>query len=113
MVSAGLLNQRIEVLKPLNVRRSPTGGQIVDFVTMRHQWASVRYLRGTSALQVGEMWLPSSISVLMRYTGEITERCRLKWEGKTYKITSLNGSRIDGTLTIVADLVDEGQQGVE
>jgi SPP1 family predicted phage head-tail adaptor len=113
MISAGILNQRVEVLEALNIRRSPTGGQIVDWGTLRHQWACVRYLRGTSALQQGEMWLPSSISVLMRYTAEITERNRLKWQSKTYKIVSLNGSKIDGTLTIVADLVDEGQQGVE
>ena len=39
----------------------------------------------------------------------IHDRCRLRWDDKTYAIDSLNRSRRDGSITIVASVLDENE----
>lgn len=71
-------------------------------------WARVTYARGARALNYGESWMGNQISVLIRYTERINERSRIRWNGKLYQIDSFNGSRGEGTITITASKIDEG-----
>ena len=61
----------------------------------------------------GESWLTGSVAVTMRDNKTIHDRCRLKWDGKTYLIESFNRSGRDGSIAIVATKVDEGNQPPE
>jgi hypothetical protein len=52
-----------------------------------------------------------SIVVTIRNNSLITDRCRIQWDGKIYAIESLNRSVHDGSITITATVVDEGNLG--
>lgn len=107
MISAGKLNDRVTILVP-KTEQGKFGEQVTEWTTGRTVWANVVYQRGVHALNAGESWLTGSISVTMRDNKAITDRCRLLWDGKTYMIESFNRSGRDGSITIVATKVDEG-----
>jgi hypothetical protein len=39
----------------------------------------------------------------------LVDDCRLVWNDKTYRITSLNKSRSEGTVSILAEVIDINQ----
>ena len=109
MLSAGKLNDRVSILVP-NTKQGQFGEQVTTWDNVRTVWANVVFQRGVHALTAGEGWLTGSVTVTMRDNKTINERCRLKWDGKTYMIESYNRSSRDGSITIVASKVDEGNQ---
>lgn len=110
MISAGKLSERVAILTP-NVSRTETGEQITEYREVRTVWANVVFQRGAQALAAGEVYLNRSIVITMRNNHVITERCRLRWDGKVYVIESLNRSGHDGSITISATVMDEGNFG--
>jgi len=114
MVSAGYLDQRVEVLTPEYTGRSIGGQQVVTWKSEGTRAAAVKYLKGSRLLEMGDVWLPSTVVITMRYTDKVTERSMLIWNKKRYRIVAPpNGTLREGTLTITADLVNDGQQGIE
>ena len=107
MVSAGILTEKIYPLN-VTVTRGPIGEQLETWTTGAFLWARVTYARGARALNYGEAWMSNQISVLIRYTERINDRSRLRWNGRLYQIDSFNGSRGEGTITITASRIDEG-----
>ena len=112
MLSAGKLNDRVTILEP-TTEQGKFGEQVTTWSEARTVWANVVFQRGVHALTAGESWLTGSISVTMRDNKTIHDRCRLKWDGKTYLIESFNRSGRDGSIAIVATKVDEGNQPAE
>ena len=113
MISSGVMDQQVVPLYPTYSGRSAMGAQEVTWKELSMRWAKVHYAKGTKVLDTGETFLDQEIVVTMRYTAIVTERCRLKWQGRLYEILSLNGTRRDGTLTIRARRVDEGNPDAE
>lgn len=111
MITAGKLSERVGILVP-SVSRSPMGEQLTEYKEVRTVWANVVFQRGAQALAMGEVYLNRSIVITMRNNDVVTERCRLRWDGKIYVIESLNRSGHDGSVTIAATVVDEGNFGV-
>ncbi|MCS2294601.1 head-tail adaptor protein [Bacteroides thetaiotaomicron] len=107
MLRSGSLSERIGILVPV-VERGDFGEQQVAFEKKKMVWASVTYQKGAQALTSGEVWMTRSISVTMRNNSLINDRCRLEWDGKTYAIESFNRSRLDGSISIVCNVIDEG-----
>ena len=107
MISAGKLNNRVMILEPLTTQ-GKFGEQVTIWQDGKTVWANVVFQRGVHALNAGEGWLTGSITVTMRDNKFIHERCRIVWDGKTYMIESFNRSVQDGSITIVASRVDEG-----
>ena len=107
MITAGKLSERVVILMP-EVTRGESGEQVTDFKEVKTVWANVLFQRGAQALVAGDVYLNRSIVVTMRNNKLITERCRLKWDGKTYFIESLNRSGHDGSITISASVLEEG-----
>ena len=107
MLSAGKLTDRVTILVPSTLQGS-FGEQVTTWNEARTVWANVVFQRGVHALTAGEGWLTGSISVTMRDNNVIHDRCRLKWDGKVYMIESFNRSGRDGSITIVASKIDEG-----
>ena len=107
MLSAGKLSDRVTILEP-TTEKGKFGEQVTTWRTGKTVWANVVFQRGVHALNAGEGWLTGSITVTMRDNKIIHDRCRIKWDGKTYLIESFNRSGRDGSITIVASKVDEG-----
>lgn len=109
MLSAGKLSERVIILEPVTVQ-GQFGEQVTTWKPVKPVWANVIFQRGVHALTAGESWLTGSISVTMRDNKLITDRCRLKWDGKLYMIESFNRSGHDGSIAIVATRIDEGNE---
>lgn len=109
MISAGKLSERVGILAP-EVTRNEFGEQVTTYKNIKTIWANVIFQRGTQALVMGEVYLNRSITVTMRNNSLVHDRCRLQWDGKTYGIDSFNRSAHDGSITIVATLIDEGNE---
>lgn len=112
MLSAGKLNDRVTILEP-TTEQGKFGEQVTTWKARKTVWANVVFQRGVYALNAGEGWLTGSITVTMRDNKIIHDRCRIKWDGKTYLIESFNRSGRDGSITIVASKVDEGNNPAE
>lgn len=107
MLSSGKLNERVTIIAPFT-KQGQFGEQVTTWDPVKTVWANVVFQRGVHALTAGESWLTGSITVTMRDNRIIDERCRLKWDKKTYMIESFNRSSRDGSITIVASKIDEG-----
>lgn len=107
MLRAGSLSERISILVP-SVERGEYGEQEVVFTKKRTVWASVAYQKGVQALTAGEVWMSNSISITMRNNSLVNDRCRLEWDGKTYAIESFNRSKVDGSIAIICNVIDNG-----
>ena len=112
MLSAGKLADRVTILVP-TTEQGNFGEQVTTWSEARTVWANVVFQRGVHALTAGESWLTGSITITMRDNKIIHDRCRIKWDGKTYLIESFNRSGRDGSITIVASKVDEGNNPAE
>ena len=112
MLSSGKLSERVSILVP-TTNQGQFGEQVTTWVNAKTVWANVVFQRGVHALNAGEGWLTGSVTVTMRDNQIIHDRCRLKWDGKTYMIESFNRSKKDGSITIVASKVDEGNNPSE
>lgn len=107
MITAGILTERLTVYIP-EITRGKYNEQAVEYVKGPTVWARVLFQRGAMALDVGEVWMSRSVVVTVRDRKDITDRCRLGWDGKMYRIESFNRSKTDGSITITASLLDEG-----
>lgn len=110
MISAGYLNDRIQVLTPVYQGRDQFGAQLIQWIKSAPYYCHVKRDRGQMAQLAGEVWLTGTIYVTMRYPSVITERCRLSWEGKTYQIENIDPDRSNGTIIIRATRTDEGSE---
>lgn len=111
MITAGKLNERVAILMP-EVTRGESGEQLTEYREIKVVWANVLFQRGAQALAAGEVYMSRNVAITMRNNSLITDRCRLRWDGKVYVIESLNRSVHDGSITIAASVVDEGNFGV-
>ena len=106
MLHSGKLTERVQILRA-SATVSSTGATVRQWDTVATVWANVIFQRGAAVLTAGESWLTRSIVVTMRNNAVVSELCRLVWDGKTYSIGSLNRSKLDGTITIAASVIDE------
>nr|DAM19560.1 MAG TPA: head tail joining protein [Caudoviricetes sp.] len=107
MLRSGSLTERVGILLPV-VDRGKFGEQEVSFLKEKTVWANIVYQKGAQALTAGEVWMSRSISVTMRNNSLVNDRCRLEWDGKVYAIESFNRSKVDGSISIVCNVIDEG-----
>lgn len=68
------------------------------------------HIQRCEAITAGEVWLPNTVSILVRYTNKIHDRQRITWNDSTYRIESFNASKKDGSATIIATKIDEGTE---
>lgn len=112
MLQAGSMNERVVVLAPV-VGRGVYGEQVCIYEEVATVWARVQYQKSQKALSAGEVWMSSQVVVTTRVNGKINDRCRLKWDGKLYQLESYNRSKADGTITMVAALIDDGEDDAQ
>lgn len=107
MISAGLLKYRICFLQA-DIERNGFGEQVQIWKPVYSCRADVRFLKGSRAITAGEAWNPSSVVITCRRSDKINLRQRVRWEGNAYSIVSINPDVADRSLTIVADLINDG-----
>lgn len=112
MLTAGRMNERVAILTPA-ISRGAMGEQEVVYQTAFVLWANVAYNKGRQAITGGDVWMTTTIVITIRNIKAVTDRCRIRWDGKTYRITSLNRSVSDGSITITAEYIEEGTENEE
>ena len=113
MITASSLTERIGIYVPLTTRDEGFGSQVTRFNKVQEVWASVKYLKGSRALEYGELTHPDSITVTTRLHQSLTEFCHIHWDGKIYQIDSFNRSRTDGSVTMTCSRIDKGNLSAE
>lgn len=108
MITASNLLFRIGILTP-TVTRDEYGAQVTSYALTRTVAADVKYNKGKRILEHGEFWMPTTIGITTRLHPDLTEHCRIVWDGKTYQIDSLNHNPFEGSITIIASKIDEGE----
>lgn len=103
--NAGAFDDRITILKSV-VNRGNYGEQSQEWSELCKCWAKVTYKRGQRAIESGEVWLPNTIVVTIRYRSDVDDRMRLVVDGDTYAIDSLNSRRKEGIVQITCTKID-------
>lgn len=113
MRAAGEYTERVEVLEPTIGRTESMRAQRVTYAT---KWPDVRarvvFMRGVSAITQTEAWQNRTITVMIRLSKSrevIDENWRIRWEGRTYQIDSLNRDRRGREIVMVCNSTDEGR----
>lgn len=111
-IEARRLTEHVDVLQP-KVTRDAVGGQVTEWVPLMSLWAEVMNARGSRMIALGDIELIDEIAVNIRWSGyalgAINERCRLKWQGRTYYLTAPPVTdRNDGCIKMTARRLTEG-----
>jgi len=83
------MDKRVTILRPV-ITRGQYGQQSVSWTEAGTRWAAVKFIKGLRAIESGNEFLIGTIAVTMRRSSILEERCRLRWDGKLYDITSFN-----------------------
>ena len=108
-IAAGTLTERITLQKAA-VTRNSIGEEIAgwtDIITGLP--AAVRWLKGSRTLTFGDVWNPASISITCRYSEAFEQAERILWHGKVFTVLSAFGDRVNMSMTITAELYNEGK----
>ena len=108
-IAAGTLTERITLQKTA-ITRNSIGEEIAgwtDIITGLP--AAVRWLKGSRALTFGDVWNPASISITCRYSEAFEQAERILWHGKVFTVLSAFGDRVNMSMTITAELYNEGK----
>lgn len=127
--AAGEYTERVELLEPHIDRSATIGAQTIAYTSAGVVRARVLFVRGVNAITQTEAWQNRTITVYLRLIGSKGEgqrskgegqrskatgteaidiNWRIKWEGLTYQIDSLNKDRRSREVVIVANSTDEG-----
>lgn len=126
--AAGEYTERVELLEPHIDRSATIGAQTIAYTSAGVVRARVLFVRGVNAITQTEAWQNRTITVYLRLIGQraktggeapgtgskatgteaIDINWRIKWEGLTYQIDSLNKDRRSREVVIVANSTDEG-----
>lgn len=88
MIRAGLMDKRLELQKPTEVR-GLTGEATLDWTTQATVWGSMDGLTTRELLQAQQANVIATHQVTIRYYPTLTHEWRIKYGGKTYEISSV------------------------
>lgn len=101
MLASGTLKDRISFLRT-EVTQNSIGEQTTSWEEALRCWANVKYQKGWRDMTNGEVWMPNTIIVTIRWRDNVDERMRIRWDGQDYYISAFNRSRDAGSITITA-----------
>ncbi len=106
MIAAGTLRYRVAFLSAVKTKAT-NGEESINWTESLKVRANVQFLKGSRTMTAGEAWNPTSVTVTCRANSVINNKMRIKWADQTYRIISINPDKIDRSLTIIADLINE------
>lgn len=104
---AGLLNERIQLYEPTITQDADYNEQTDTWTLVRTCWACVKWTAKGREVDEGNFLMNSDIQVNVRNSSKVNERQRIVWQGKTYRITSLNANIRAGITDITAERLEE------
>lgn len=105
-MQAGILNEEIKIQQP-TVNVNGFGANDIswsDFITTR---AFVSYNNGNRVNENGEITFSYEVSFTIRVYHQINERMRIIWQGKKYRILSIELDKHKQKQTIRTELINE------
>lgn len=99
--TSGILNKRVEILNKVAPEGS-TFGTTTKYEPVACVWADVTWSKGTKSLREGALDAYDVVLVRMRWNTIVTRDSRLRHDGKTYQILSLNADRRENQVQITA-----------
>ncbi|MFR1084153.1 MAG: phage head closure protein [Bacteroides cellulosilyticus] len=100
-LQAGLLREIIR-FQESRTQRDELGGSSDNWVDVFSKRADVRFASGNRTLVNGEVFNPLAITCKIRYCKEIHEKMIFIYEGRKYKIISINRDRLQQCTIIQA-----------
>lgn len=104
---AGLLSEKISLIVPTYSQDNDYSEQTVTWSEGTVIRADVTSQSSSRALANGNELVTGIISVTVRYSQTITERCRIIWRGNTYRITSCVPYVRQGRMDITAEKLED------
>lgn len=105
-MQAGLLNRIIEIYKPETITNS-VGATTVNWNFVRQTRAKVRNLSMNRSQEINEIFYPTTREFIVRSYVEIDDFYRIKYDGKFYKIMSIDRRRESNDIVVLCDLINE------
>lgn len=105
-MQAGLLRDLVR-FQESETQRDHMGGLSENWVDVFSKRAEVKFASGSRALVNGEVFNPLAITCKIRYCKEIHEKMIFIYEGRKYKIISINRDRLQQCTIIQAELINE------
>ena len=107
--SAGILKYRVQILNRKEAQQGKFGldSAGVEFEQAGTVWASVDWAKGKAAMNAGALDAYAVKIVRMRYNTVVTDRCRIKYDGRVFQILpeTFHPNRLDDTLQFHMQLI--------
>ncbi|WP_455671693.1 phage head closure protein [Phocaeicola sp.] len=105
-MQAGLLREKITFYRNETIRDN-FGGNSQSWVKAFDKRARVTFKNGQRKEIAGEIVNSTSNTFMIRYCKDITANMRIYYDGRKYKIESINKDRIQQATIIEAELINE------
>ena len=105
-MQAGLLRDIVQ-FQESQTQRDKLGGISEEWKDVFTKRAEVRFASGSRKLVNGEIFNPLAITCKIRYCKDVHEKMRFLYEGRKYKISSINRDRVQQCTVIQAELINE------
>jgi head-tail adaptor len=105
-MKAGILKEKIEIYAP-TVETTEYGNSRTVYSLHYTTRASVQYNSGTRTNQNDEIFYPVTKTFIVRHYVPVTEPMRIKHDGKTYRIISIEPNKYYNDKEIITELVNE------
>lgn len=105
-MQAGLLTDIIAFLQAERVRDT-LGGTSEKWVEAFKKRACVRYKSGTRKEVNSEVLNTHTVTIKIRYCRDVSEKMRIVYEGRKYRIAFIHPDRKDQSIIIEAELINE------
>lgn len=106
-MQAGLLNKIIKVQKRVYSEENPFNDQKETYVNYKTIRARVKYSSGNRSIVNDEIFINYSPEFTIRIYHEIDETMIILYEGKKYRIVSIEPDTKLQSKTIITDLINE------
>ena len=107
--STGIKDKWITILNRKEAKTSAFGldGEGVEWEEVESVWANITWAKGPHALNAGAIDVYLMKLVRMDYTPNVTDRSRIKYDGKIYQVLpgSLNGDAQADTIQLTMQLI--------
>lgn len=103
---AGLLTERIEILKP-DVSTNDFGEETTDWISIYTTKARLVHTGGNRTVQNDEVFYSYTKTFQIRNYVSVQEYDRILWNGKQYRILDIEPEKQQQQITIKTELVND------
>lgn len=105
-MKAGILKEKIEIWEPVTITTS-YGDSQTEYQYLREVRANVRYDAGSRTTENDEIFYSVYRTFIVRYYTDVVETMRIKFQGKFYRILSIEPNKYYNDKVIHTELVNE------